>query len=97
RLAVCSYAVTSEYLQPSLEGLVPDPENYFCIADTSSIRLRPNRSAEAIELFDRGELSGMALRRETGFQPEDAPPVEEFTKWLLRKIAIGSTSPEMTD
>jgi hypothetical protein len=96
RLAIIAYALTDAYLRPSLEGLVPDPENWFVIADTSSIRLRPNRSNEAIELFNLGELSGTALRRETGFQPEDAPEVEEFTKWLLRKIATGSTSPEQT-
>jgi hypothetical protein len=97
RLAVCSYAVTSEYLQPSLKGLVDDPENFYVIADTSSIRLRPNRSAEAIELYDRGELSGMALRRETGFQPEDAPAQEEMVRWMLRKIATASAAPEQTE
>jgi len=70
--------------------------DYFCIADTSGIRLRPNRSQEAIELYDRGELSGPALRRETGFQPEDAPADEQLQKWLLREIATGSTSPEQT-
>jgi len=97
RLSVVSYATTTAYLRPAIEGLVPDPENFFCLADTSSIRLRPNRSQEAIELYDRGELSGLALRRETGFQPEDTPPAEEFVRWLLRKIATGSTSPEQTD
>ncbi|HEY6416566.1 MAG TPA: hypothetical protein VIX41_10025, partial [Acidimicrobiales bacterium] len=51
---------------------------------------------EAIELFDRGELSGPALRRETGFQPEDAPETTEFVRWLLRKIATGSTDPSQT-
>jgi hypothetical protein len=96
RLSVVAYAGTTAYLRPAIEGLVPDPENYFMIADTSAIRLRPNRSTEAIELYDRGELSGMALRRETGFQPEDTPPAEEFVRWLLRKIATGSTSPEQT-
>jgi len=97
RLSVCSYAVTSAYLRPALQGLVKDPENFYCIADTSSIRLRPNRSAEAIELYDRGELSGMALRRETGFQPEDAPAQEELVRWMLRKIATASAAPEQTE
>lgn len=96
RLSVVAYALSTAYLRPSLEGLVPDPDEYFVIADTSSIRLRPNRSAEAIELYNIGELSGTALRRETGFQPEDAPEAEEFVKWLLRRVATGSTSPEQT-
>jgi hypothetical protein len=97
KLSIVSYAVTSAYLQPALTGIVPDPENFYCIADTSSIRMRPNRSTEAIELYDRGELSGSALRRETGFQPEDSPTAEEFVRWLLRKIATGSTAPEQTE
>jgi len=96
RLAVISYALTSAYLRPSLQGQVPDPEEYYVIADTSSIRLRPNRSAEAIELYNIGELSGTALRRETGFQPEDAPEAEEFVQWLLRRVAVGAVTPELT-
>jgi hypothetical protein len=96
RLSVIAYALTTAYLRPSLKGLVADPDDFYVIADTSSIRLRPNRSQEAIELYDRGELSGTALRRETGFQPEDTPPAEEFVRWLLRKVATGSTSPEQT-
>lgn len=96
RLAIIAYALTEMYLRPAITGLVDDPENHFVIADTSSIRLRPNRSQEAIELYNLGELSGPALRRETGFQPEDAPAEEQVKEWILRKIATGSTSPEQT-
>ena len=96
RLAIIAYALTQHYLRAAIMDQVPDPENYFVIADTSSIRLRPNRSQEAIELYNIGELSGPALRRETGFQPEDAPGVEQLKSWILRKIATGSTSPEQT-
>jgi hypothetical protein len=96
RLAVIAHAVTTAYLRPSLKGVVPDPEDYYVVADTSEIRLRPNRSRESIELWDRGELSGEAMRRETGFKPEDAPGADELRAWLLRKIATGSTSPEQT-
>lgn len=96
RLGTLTFGLTEQYLQPSLKGMVPNPEDFFVIADTSGIRLRPNRSTEAIELYDRGELSGQALLRETGFQPEDAPDEDERRLWLLRKIATGSTSPEQT-
>lgn len=96
KLQVVAQAVTDSYLRPALEGEVPDPENYYVFADTSQIRIRPNRSNEAIELYDRGELSGDALRRETGFAKEDALEYEEFITWLLRKVATGSTSPEQT-
>lgn len=63
--------------------------------DTSQLRLRPNRSKEAIELWDRGELSSDAMRRETGFDESDAPSQEEYIRWLLNKIAGGSATPEM--
>ena len=96
RLSVVSHAITTAYLRPSLVDEVPDPENYYVMADTSQIRLKPNRSNEALELYDRAELSGDALRRETGFQPEDHQSDTEFMGWLLRKIATGSTSPEQT-
>lgn len=98
RLANFAGGLTTQYLRPAIKGSVPADQldDYYVLADTSSIRLRPNRSNEAIELYDRGELSGTALRRETGFQPEDAPAAEEFVRWLLRKIATGSTSPEQT-
>lgn len=63
--------------------------------DTSQLRLRPNRSKEAIELWDRGELSSEALRRETGFDESDAPDEQEYIHWLLSKVASGSATPEM--
>jgi len=96
RLAVVANAISTAYLQPALEGEVEDPKSYFVAGDTSNIRLRPNRSKEALELWDRGELGSKALLRETGFEIEDAPESHEFEQWLLRKIALGSTSPEQT-
>jgi len=96
RLAVVCHAATATWLRPALEGQVTNPEDFYVLADTSDIRLRPNRSKEALELWDRGELSGEAVRRETGFKPEDAPGQDEAKLWMLRKIATGSTSPEQT-
>ena len=98
RLANVSAGLTDQYLRPAIQDAIgtDDIEDYFVIADTSSIRLRPNRSQEAIELYNLGELSGPALRRETGFQPEDAPADEQIKTWLLRKIATAASSPELT-
>lgn len=82
-------ALTVGYLQP----LTDDPTDVVAY-DTTALRLRPNRSKEAIELYDRGELNGDTLLRETGFAPDEAMGDEEFKTWMLRKVASGSTTPE---
>ena len=85
------------YLRPVLKGEVPDNEvrEYGIGADTAEMRLRPNRSKEALELNDRGELSAKALRRETGFTEDDAMEGDEKARWILQKMASGSATPEM--
>jgi hypothetical protein len=65
--------------------------------DTAALRLRPNRSKEALELYDRGEIDGDALRRETGFEGTDAMQPPELQAWLLKKVAGGSATPEMVN
>jgi hypothetical protein len=82
-------ALTDGYLVPA----TGDPTDAV-LFDTSNIRLRPDRSKEAIELFDRGQLDGAALRRENGFDETDGMQEGELQQWLLRKVASGSTTPE---
>lgn len=84
---VCN-AITVGYLRP-LTG-----DSTQVRADTSNLRLRPDRSREAFELYDRGQISATALLRETGFEPTDAMGPDEYKGWLLRKIAGGSATPE---
>src|SRR5690606_37995192 len=43
--------------------------------DDSHMIVRPNRGTDAQAIYDKGELSGEALRRENGFDENDAPPV----------------------
>jgi hypothetical protein len=100
-LKIITTAIGSHYLRPLLKG---DPEfaddrlsAYSVGADTSEMRLRPNRSKEALELYNLGELSGVALRRETGFDENDAMGEEELATWLTRKVAAGSTTPELVE
>lgn len=89
-LELAANALTVGYLQPN----TGDADDLVAF-DTSALRLRPNRSREAIELFDRGELDGEALRRETGFTEDDAPDDEQRKEWFRRKVASGSTTPEL--
>jgi hypothetical protein len=87
-------ALTVGYLRPLLEGDSDTRAPEFIHYDTSALRLRPDRSKEASELYDRGELSAEAMRRENGFSEEDAPDDKAFKFWLLKKVASGSATPE---
>jgi len=88
-LDVITQALTVAYLQPATNSDV-----WIITYDTAALRLRPDRSKEAFELYDRGLISGDACRRENGFPEDDAPSPEEFRNWLLLKVASGSSTPE---
>lgn len=87
------------YLRPLLaDDGVEDVESYGIGIDTTEMRLRPNRSREALELYDRGELSARKLVEETGFDPEvDMPTRPELVQWFTQKVASGQTTPEIVE
>lgn len=87
---ICAY-LTMDYLR----YFAPDEQDCYITFDTSALRLRPNRSKEAVELYDRGAIGAEALRRETGFEEQDEMKEEERKIWLLMKVASGSATPEM--
>jgi hypothetical protein len=92
-LDVIVNALTMGYLRP----ILGDTSTAVVVYDTSRLRLRPDRSKEAFELYDRGLISAEALRRENGFDKDDAPTENEFHMWLLVKVASGSTTPEQVN
>jgi hypothetical protein len=90
--------LTEGYLRPLLidEGYsAEEAEEFHIAADTTGIRLRPNRSSEALDLWDRGLLNDAAARKETGFDDDDALNSEQQVLYFLRKVASGSTTPEL--
>ena len=89
-LDVVVNALTMGYLRPMLG----ENATSFVIYNTAALRLRPDRSKEAFELWDRGMISDEALRRENGFSEDDARDEEQFKRWLLIKVASGSATPE---
>lgn len=94
---ICS-ALTSEFLRPVLDAdpsFTGDTSVLQVVGDTSDLRLRPDRSSQALDLYDRLELGGDALRRETGFEEEDAPDDDEKLAMLLTKLALGAIAPEV--
>jgi hypothetical protein len=100
-LKIITTALAQGYLRPLLAAddsyKSQKLSRYSIRADTSEMRLRPNRSKEALELYNLGELSGAALLRETGFDPDDAMDEKERALWLTRKVASGSTTPELVE
>jgi hypothetical protein len=89
-LDVIVNALTVGYLRPQMD----ETSTLVISYNSSALRLRPDRSKEAFELYDRGLISATALRRENGFGEEDAPDPEQFKLWLTIKVASGSATPE---
>ena len=78
-----------DYLQP-----VSGNDTAIVAHDTTELRLRPNRSREAIELYDRGVLSPETTLRETGFTTTDAPDDDDRRLWILHQMVKASWSPD---
>jgi hypothetical protein len=90
-LDVIANAITIGYLRP----LLSDGDLSFVTFSTENLRLRPDRSKEAFQLWDRGVLKTEKLLTENGFSKDDMPDDQEFQRWLLWKVSTGSATPEM--
>lgn len=89
-------SLTMGLLWPLLQAAgIDNFDEYAITSDTAEMRLRPDRSREAFELYDRGVIDAVALRREVGFDEEDAPSDAEVREFFLRKVAAGQTTPEL--
>lgn len=62
-------------------------KNYAVWPDFTPLVLRPDRSSDAVALYDRLLLSGEAVLRETGFDVNDAPSPEEKIEQLIVTVA----------
>lgn len=95
--------LSDAYLRPAILGesdggkviIEADLGAYEIGVDTAEMRLRPNRSKEALELYALGAINVETLRRETGFDGESAMNNPEYRRWLLQNVARGSSTPEM--
>lgn len=86
------------YLRPLMKDSAGDDLRAYGVGvDTTEMRLRPNRSQEAIELHDRGILSADVLLEETGFKPTDIQSDKEHRDWFINKVASGQTQPEIVE
>lgn len=80
---------TRGYLTPMLKAQnVPDAEQFVFWYDASELMVRPDKSQNAKDAYDRLEISGKAYRREGGFDEDDAPEKKELQELVLRKLAL---------
>lgn len=85
-LETITSALTRGYLIPMLQAQGEDTDGIVVWADTSELTSRPDRSEHAIRLYDRGEASGQAVRRESGLDESDGPTDEELATWAFKQI-----------
>lgn len=88
---ICN-ALTIGYLRPLLAAdgaplVGPNGGHIVCWYDTSELTARPDKTDPAFRAYDRFELSGEALRRETGFGEDDAPDNGELKQQILKRLA----------
>jgi hypothetical protein len=89
---ICN-ALTQSYLAPMAASAgvdlnLPDGSQYIIWYDASALVQQPDRTDEAQAIYDRGELSGVALRRDSGFEESDKPTTAELKQQALLKIVM---------
>lgn len=83
-------ALNTYFFRPALVAEGIDPDDYILWYDTSALVVRPNRQADAMALYEAGELSGDALRA-AGDWPEEAKPNDEERMYrLAEKIVLAA-------
>lgn len=90
-LALICDALTTQFLWPVLEQQGMDEEQvrkYVIWYSVEHLIVRPNRGQDAMNLYDRGELSGSSLREVTGFGDSDAPAIEEDTEAMDPAVSL---------
>lgn len=89
-LDVITNGLVMSYVRP-----VTDEATAAIVVDSTPLKLQPDRSKDAAEAYDRGELSGEGLRYYKGLSDDYQPSDDDKKYAILRKMATGSASPEM--
>lgn len=90
-VAVICDALTRQFLHPTLTAMgIDDPERWVVWYNAAELSQRPNKSAEAQALWDKGVLSTEALLRENGFPVGDLPANTEHHRWLIERLVMAN-------
>ena len=85
---VITTGLTVNWLHVNLLELGHDPNEVMKLVlfgDTTSLLVRPDKSADAIAGYENIEVSGDAVRRESGLSPDDKPSQSEFLRRTLMR------------
>lgn len=84
------FALVIGYLKPRMETAGQWTGDDVVWYDASEITMRPDRSDQAVQLYDKLEATGEALRRETGLDEADLPADDELKRMVLLRFAAGT-------
>lgn len=79
---VIASAMTQEILRQKLAEENLDPDQYIIWYDTTALTQDPDKTDEARDAYDRGALSGSALRQHLGFDDEDGYDFTKAEGWV---------------
>ncbi|KJF21958.1 hypothetical protein C7T36_18425 [Rhodococcus sp. AD45-ID] len=92
-VATICHALTIGFLHPMLQAAgVEDWADHLIWFDASELELRPDKSVDSRDLFEKGEVGAETMRRENGFDENDAPSAKEREENLLTRLLIGAPS-----
>ena len=84
-------ALNIGYFQPALKAAgIANPEKYTLWFDISALTVRPNRSEQANQLYDKGLLSDKATRENNAFTEDDAPDDKERVYTLMKQLVLAN-------
>jgi hypothetical protein len=89
RMEMICHAFTDGWYRPMLKAAGEDPSKFLVWYDPSEIVVRPDKSEKALVLYDRGEVGGDALRRESGLDEGDKPEGDDLKEWALKQLVLG--------
>lgn len=83
---IIACALTKAVLKPALEALGRDEDRFVFWIDSTELVQRPDRSANALTMHERGLISDDVLLVETGFSPDSKPEGDEICRNLAKEL-----------
>lgn len=96
-LARLAEALTKEWLRPALAGMGLDPDRYVYKFSTSALRVRGDRTPDAMQLHDRLVISDQTLLEAADYDEEDQPNQTERLQRIAAQILRENPAVALSD